>query len=70
MVEEEKNKNVIQIEDKVCSYLPPTVLDEVLIDNDVHFYEKSLATKEFSNFFSQLLLHKHQKHKTLLFLLQ
>ena len=70
MVEEVKNENIIQIEDKISPFLPPTFMDEVIADNDVHFYEKSLATKEFSNFFSQLLLHQHQKHKTLLFLLQ
>ena len=49
-------KIVLKIKDDIDTYVTPDLMKEIERDNELHFFEKCLASASFSKFFAKLLV--------------
>lgn len=47
---------IVKIKDEVEPYLASELKHEIEADNEIHFFEKCLASASFSKFFAKLLI--------------
>ena len=52
---ETKEDIVINIKEPITKFVPQSIHEDIMLDNEVHFFERSIASQAFPKFFSQLL---------------
>lgn len=63
-------KLLVKIKDDIGPYIPEELALEIQADNEIHFFEKCLASVSFSKFFAKLLILPQNNSKEMVKLCQ